>query len=226
MGSKYRKRNQPGSNYIPKKSMFGQQKALTGKIRKVLTGVTERKYLPYTSLAVELNNAPTLFDTPFIPTQGSSDTTRVGDKCTFLNYDATFWIKQGTASAGPSSCRIIIFKFTESSVGNAPANSQIMQDASANFISLSTAPHHDFNKNYKIVYDKRFVLDWTATGAVMPIGSTKIIRIKLKLNNTVQWSAGGTNGTNKLYFMICSNQATGTACPKADIMSKLTFIDV
>lgn len=152
-----------------------------------------------------------------IPAQGTTDLTRIGDKITIRGLDIRMHL---TSSDTYNIIRCIIFQwYPNTSITSAPVGSQILND-------VTTYPYispyvHDYTNQYGVLYDKMFTLSSLADTI------TRVVKIKPRLKyckKTINFSAAGTNGSNKLYMLLVSDSGAVTH-PTANIHSRLFYDD-
>jgi len=139
--------------------------------------------------------------------QGSTSVTRVGDRLRLKNLSFHFQIYESAAVYTASVVRLIIFQWHPSSASS-PLDTQILA-----FSSWNSPLRMDTRSQYKVLYDKtEYAISTTAKNYHLFSGT-----INFKDPLDVQFEAGTTTGTNKIYVIYdagvsrSTTNCTGTA---------------
>lgn len=153
--------------------------------------------------------------------QGDGDTQRDGDQLTMTSLQVNYFLSMPLVSLGDVTnyIRIIIFQY-HPFASSVPGITDILLTADFR------APYaHDKRFDFNILADKTFVL--TAQSATAPnsnaIKMNKFF-IKTFKRRKIQFTAGGVNGTNKLYILYISDSTT-TPHPSVSWYIKLNYKD-
>lgn len=194
--------------YRPKKKV---SKAFSTKVLKVVRRTQEKKTWPFASNTT-VSSAGYLLDLTSIP-QGDTDGSRDGDALRVLSIQLTCaW----TAADAYNIVRMVIFQWMPpSSIGAPPALADIFQDTATPVISAFT---HDTRKSYRILCDRRAVVD-----SDDPCKIFKMVCYK-KMNRNLQYVGGTTTGRGNIYCWLVSDSAV-SAHPACSWSGKTNFTD-
>lgn len=168
--------------------------------------------------------------------QGSTDTTRVGDKAWISSIQIKFEFRmypkiKTTGTEGtwvvPSvfNFRIIVFQWLDNDSFNTPSVIKILNDTD----DMSAYWNHDNGANYWIMHDQQYTI-----GTFTP---QKNIQLQLKpKNKRIDYVGGGTGGTNKVFWCCLANRGAyysidGTNANtenvpfQLNVIAKATFYD-
>lgn len=180
--------------------------ATVGTVKRLIGRRQEKKEYYINGLDVALSTTATVVDL-FKPTQGTTDNQRIGDSVMLKNLHLKYHLFGDASSARANIVRIILFQWKENTT---PTASHILKDTSAGNSLVS--PYENDNRLLRnILHDKRYVIGPTAgayngiTSSFAPGGALSSAFIT-KLIKKVQFDAGSTSGSNKLYMLaVCQN---------------------
>lgn len=217
MKSRYRKRKRA---YKRLKNLSGMTKM---EIAKAVKKVGEPKYVqPSTGIQSVYANAVANTGTYWLDltasiSQGAADYgNRIGDKISMsqikLNY--TIFYPAGAASL-PSACvRVMVIQYLRSD--NAPSSAELFRQSNVvsggGMYSAYSFRNRDYMKFYHVLYDRRHIVD-TNNAAATAVPSTyrvdRAVTVPLKkLQKVIQYTGGGTQSTNPVFFFAIGDQPT------------------
>lgn len=194
-------------------------------------GSAERKFLDTTVAdATSINDAGTMILLNGMA-QGTSQSTRIGNKMTMSSIQGRYQVFNGTTQTGSSCCRIIVFYDTQSNAA-APAINDLLSDTTAG--QRSTSPLNLANRDrFRVVYERTWI-PGNAFSGVMDEGVIegfldfnqfyKKIRLDTIYNNT----SGGTVAdiqTGALFCWIYADIGAGTGSPRWQATFRLRYVD-
>lgn len=206
---KTRKRRRPAYTRVRRPLGKRQAQAVATIARKQISRTSEWKHH---TLALQIcpSDAGVIQDLSAVP-QGDTDTSRDGD-----TIFATSVQIRGLVNVADShnQYRVIIFQWT-------PSTTPVIAD----ILNLSTGHHTrsmyetDKANEYKILYDRVFLMVSSSGDAV------KQFNTKIRLSRRkIQFIAGGTSGTRKVYMLVVSDSAAATH-PCINCVAKLNYRD-
>jgi len=133
----------------------------------------------------------------FAPSQGDTDVTRNGDRIRVEHIDLRYGFIYGDAQ---NAVRYIVFVWKPSTI---PTVTNILESVGAVYAPYA---HYspDNQGNFTILYDK---LHYIGTGMTVT-GTSNAVH--LKVNRTVQYTAGTTTGQNIVYRLVVSDSGAVT----------------
>lgn len=184
------------------------------QIRKLNKSI-ERKFFDYDNVSHTWTNTPAIISLTPIP-QGTTDQTRVGDTIHLVSVDLSMDVAL-FGGTGLASFRAILFYWNVDDTGPTPPGIGQILSTPGSAVSYPIVKYRvDARQQYTIVKD----ISWT-----MDIGqrtnTIKRIRKNLK-EHMIQYTAGGTTGTGKLYLAIMSD---GSAANPSNIYCRVKFLD-
>lgn len=211
-----------------KKRRFKRRRSGIAKIKrqlKALSSHQELKYWDYNDSGDVINitakEAPEDPECLNVITQGTTSTTRIGDKisakrCTIHGYIS------GTALTEDAIIRVVVFRSKQNN--NALADwGDLFQDSTDS--TVTSFRRWDTKKLYKVYSDQTYTM-----GVAADEGVTSLIpfNINIKLKNNVHYTAntGAVTDirTNAMYIICCSNVA-GANWPTVSFKSRFTYYD-
>jgi len=146
-------------------------------------------------------------------TQGDTDNSRDGDQLTLHGIEFRLGIKISTTT--PTFLRVIMFQWKPNTV---PVQSQILLDKHNTSNAPMSMYAHDTRQMYNILYDTLIELDTVAHPAHV------VYHRQMKsFSPKIQFTAGGTAGTNHIYMYVVSDVLA--AGPQVIFYSKVTYYD-
>jgi hypothetical protein len=160
-------------------------------------------------------------DQCFIPAQGLTDITRVGDYSVMEDVEVNLSVQfpYGTGNANNQIVRFVLFIWHEDSGDVAPTQSLIFNQTISSVLTNSAFNQDSLRqKKFTIVCDKHY------TGG--PYWQTTLVdKFKFKLNQKVEWTSSGTYGMNQLYSIWVGNEGTLAYEPSATASILVHFTD-
>lgn len=144
--------------------------------------------------------------------RGDSDSNRDGDRCLPISLDLSYVIYGETYS---SVYRMIVFRWLENTT---PTVADILLSSGSGY-SVTSGYQHDQRGLFNILYDK--------THTVSNNGGSELVHVKRHLKmakKQIDYSAGGTTGSNKIYVLGITDRSLATSATVAYI-SRLNFTD-
>lgn len=133
--------------------------------------------------------------------QGDTDNERTGDR---IMYAQTGHLFRGICQVGDQTnyVRFIVFQWKPNST---PTASSILLNGPSGSVDVFSHYSHDNRQEYRVMYDRLFVLGGSGLAAGNPTTSVSNLPIKFRLkmpNKQVQFVAGSsTVGTNLIYYI-------------------------
>lgn len=174
-------------------------------VEKKLRSLDETKYND-SLFQANVDNVGTISDM-FAPTQGTADQNqRVGDKLTLRG--SRFSLKM-TAGDATNFVRILLIQWYPSTLLTVPTVATVLFDVSSSDRAITSPYVHDYQNMFHVIYDKVFTLGQDDNAETR----SKVFKPRFKyVKKTVQFNAGGINGSNKL-FMIAISDSGALAHP-------------
>lgn len=147
-------------------------------------------------------------------TQGDTDITRDGDA---LHASSLEWRGHCFSADANNIVRLIFFQWY-------PATTPVVTDILNNVASGDVTSLYETDKaaQYKILMDRSWALDVFQTGGAL---RTSFMRKKIRIPRPkMQFLAGSTNGTNKVYMLLISDSGA-VSHPGVRYTAKLNFRD-
>lgn len=196
-----------------KKLNKDQYKAVKTLISKQISKRAEKKYFNGSYSLSSYDHNGTIRELTPIP-QGDTDVTRDGDSLYLRSMRVNGELVLGDTT---NIVRVIVFQWLET---DTPVPANIL---SSTYVGTSNAPlapyHHDSRRLFRILYDRKFVLNANRPNALYDTGYLRIPKRK------VSYIAGGTTGSNKLWVLLISDSGA-VVHPTISVLSRATFNDM
>jgi len=171
----------------------------------------EKKYsASYTNVSV--SSAGNVFGLTEV-TQGDTDQTRDGDQLTLTSLQLRW---QAIIGDTANYVRVIVFQWLANSV---PTINSVLLSLPLGGEVLSPY-NHDTRYVFRVLYDKTVLL----TNVGKPSSEVYDVRLIKFPRNRVQYEAGGTTGTNKIYCITLSDSGA-VSHPAVNMYWKTNFKD-
>lgn len=200
---------------VQKRRAPANQKAIRKVVRRELDKAIEDKMV----FSNDPNNAISNVLTVYSPTspliQGTSALTRIGDSITLKTLELHLNIRQA-AAATSSSVRLLVFwgKAPEVTYTNALL---FFYNGTSGYEITSPINYPESHGRFQIIYDKIFTMTDVMVDHIN-------WRKKFKLGGRKCWyDRSGNTGTNQLYYILVSDEATNT--PTVDVAHMLKYED-
>lgn len=190
-------------------------------------GSPERKFLDVTVVDDTSINEDGTFILLNGMAQGTSQSTRVGNKMTMTSIQCRYNVYNGTTQTNSVPVRILIIYDTQTNA-LAPAVNDILSDTTA--ARRVTSPMNLANRDrFKIIHEHT----WVPGHYIDPVDSigfqdfNKIYK-KIRLDTIFNNTSGGTVAdiqTGSLYCLILADSAAGTGSPRWQATFRLRYID-
>lgn len=217
--SRKRKMSRQGS-YSSKRSRGGRR---SFNPKRVLSHGDEKHFHDtYNATAFDQNPIVTYLDLAAIP-QGDTDLTRSGDKVTLASMQLRFKLLPSTSTVANNgfdqTVRLVLFQWIPDDNVDTPATSNaVFQDVSTYQRALQTAYNHDSGYKFKILRDKRYVLEHHLATATAVAGITDavvqpqimdfwMVMPKEYKTRQCRFNAAGTTGSGKIYMALITDAA-------------------
>lgn len=191
------------------------------KVEKQLKENTEMKYANTTYTGSILVGTPANLELSVVP-QGVADNERVGNKIQIKSIDSRVYITSGPFT--PSlKYRIIIYVCKK----EAPSLDELLQGGTT--IGYRTFRNNDFVSSYRVLYDKKFVMNmepYYDSALVQFPPKTRFFHIYKKVNIPVSYIDGtlGTLGRENTIYMALFTDV-GANGPSYDITNRIRYVD-
>jgi len=203
--SKQRRRSRP--NRRPANGVVSKQ-SVRQMIDSRLSEREEHKYAASSETSTGFDYSGLLSDLTAIA-QGSTDTTRVGDRIRLDSLHFSFYFTAGDTT---NLCRIVLFQWFPPSGSFAPVIGTNLFLTTGSILAPISQYLVDFESNFRVLYDKLFYLSTTVTQS----GTIQHIDVRKFPQRNLQYVAGGTSGSGHLYRLVISDSA---AVPNPTICS-------
>lgn len=185
-------------------------------VRHMMNRVVEWKHKTQNQLNVGITTAGTILDLSVIA-QGQTDQTRIGDQLNMASMSFRGHVYGNIADTVPRNVRLIAFQWNNDT---APAVADILIVTAG--LETSATYNTDNARMYKIRYDRVFKTNnVVASGQFMQNIKRKVV-IPYD-DRKVKYSAGGTAGTGKMYWLQIST--AGANFPSLSVEWKINFSD-
>lgn len=135
--------------------------------------------------------------------QGTTDTTRTGDRLKLRSLEFRIQLQDLRTTLSVDGMNVVRVVFVQWFPSGTPNSSDIFSAVANTCLGFYA---HDTRQMYKILWDKTYAL----TGATSRNFHLAHGTIYFKKNNMIQYSGGGTTGTNKIYmFALYTNGGAG-----------------
>ena len=171
----------------------------------------EHKFHVWSLLGTSTINLGVIYDLTQI-SQGLLDSARIGDQIKLSSFRANMVLER--AASADQLVRVIFFQWGDSAT---PTTSELLQNDGAGYTHISTL-NHDALRQRKLIpiVDRTVVLD-------PDDGKCKLDFNFLLKRRLVNYQNGSTNGSNKLYMYICTDQIS--SAPTFTMYGKLNYTD-
>jgi len=183
---------------------------------KRLIGIRqELKFQNYNQAPASITTTYTVTGAPYDIAQGITDSQRVGDSILWCGkIDLTIEVVNGLGATADAynNLRFILFQWHPATT---PTAASLLLSGPSSTQDVYSNYNHDNRQMYKVLLDKVFVTSGGGVSATVPwgAGSVKYRRFHVstkKLTKHVQYTAGGSTATNRLYVMFASDSALAT----------------
>lgn len=204
------------------KKVYKKKVGIKTTIRKMISRTQELKRFDGILAETSITTTPTISDL-FFPTQGDTDTERIGDQLILTkNCEFNLTVRWNTLNLldGSSFFRIIIFQWHPNTV---PISSDLLINVGG-VGTVRSLYNLDTRQQYDIIYDRiASVNTWDNDRPW--IGPRRIF--SNKINKRVQFVNGTTAGTNKIYMYLVSDLANAATheSPLVQYSTRIYFKD-
>lgn len=197
-----------------KPALTRQEKAEVATIvNRKLTKRLEKKYHLQAGAGVNYDYNGNIVSLSSVA-QGDTDTTRDGDS---LYIRSIRLMGDITVADSTNLYRVIVFQWLDDTT---PVASDVLSSTYLGTANACNASyHHDQRKKFRIMFDKRYVLDSTDNTRLLI--DTKQLRPFVR---KIQYTAATTTGTNKIWGLFVSD-SSAVSHPSLNYVSKMNFND-
>lgn len=179
------------------------KRQVSAMIKKQLNKNLETKFnVHFVGTGANMTSAGTI-TALFTPVQGIADTNRIGDTVRLSSYAMNLAVHAQTSNTAPQTCRVILFQWDDVSL---PTTGDVLEAGLGSTNSTMVYKHDNLESGrLRILEDKLVTISGSndrKTVAFRFHGSKKLAR-------KVQFTAGSTTGTNKIYIFYMSDQVSG-----------------
>lgn len=208
----------------PRRSKFFRKRSVKKLARRIVSLTHEKKFrasdLGHKQFSADIGLNWTTFNVSLtdIP-QGDTDTTRDGDRLGLRSIELDFSVYQDTlvTAATDDVIRIIVFQWYPATT---PSDSAMLTSVASGSTRACMVPYsHDNRQMFRILFDRSYSLQYYGKSCYKV--KTLIKRFPHKM---IQYQSGTTTGTNKVYLMACTMNASAHCF--LDGVVKTNFNDV
>lgn len=190
------------------------------EVKRLVHVQQELKFWDVSTNAYGIDNSGVTFTLSAVP-QGDSDSHRDGDRL----YIRKMYVR-GQIEFGDSTniVRLIFYQWKPSTT---PILGSILLNGPSGSIDVHSQYSHDYRQQFKILYDKTFVIIGNSSSATSPYTPVSIRQFQFtlrRLNHQMQFIGGGTAGTNQIYYLAISDSAAPSH-PALTMSTKLMYTD-
>lgn len=211
--SKKKSTSKSSSIYIPKH----MPKKAKQNLKRNLRTLGEKKYNVFSYFGT-VTNTGDILDLSNI-TQGDTDLTRDGDQIGIRSIEVNAQAYQDNTVSTPSLSniiRVVVFQWFPTTT---PTPGSIFNTTMEPALAPIVAYNHDNRFNFRILYDKKFVL--SLNGPTVVYNRKYILK---GFREKIQYSAGTITGSNKVYACYVSDSSAGNH-PVLAATFKINFSD-
>lgn len=203
----YRRRFRRSNRYSRRRNFRRSSRSTRGVatkqyVKKQIHKLSETKYFD-ALFSANVDSTGTVADMTNIP-QGTTDSTRIGDKITLRGSILRLKISVSDAF---NFIRVILFQWYPNTLLSVPTVGTILFDTTTADRAITSPYVHDYQNQFKVISDKvyRGVLDDSNMIAF------RVMKPYMKyVKKTINFSAASVNGSNKLYMMAISDSGAIT----------------
>lgn len=192
-------------------------KKIKAIVREELKEDVEVKYLLTNHQSLSIDTTGELYSLTNV-SQGTGDSNRIGDEIKISALELRINALYGDTT---NYLRIIVFQWLANDDISAPIVGDVLYDASSSIPYVLSYYNNDtLGSDYSVLYDKVHSLNNT-----YKTNFSQNIFIPMKYaKKKVQYVAGTTNGSHKLYILLCSDSG---AIPHVTVnmVARLTYVD-
>lgn len=196
-----------------------QRKEVIKIATKKIANTAELKYIDATLSAVAVNQGGSVNKVSSVPA-GTTDSSRIGDELTIRDIEVTVRFAMTSTYSianGSQAVRFILFQWYPDDTSAAPAAGNVLQ-LTGSVVAYLSAPHHDFRRQYKILYDTSAVL--CATGPDSVIRSW----VGQPGKKTLRYDGTGSSGDGQIYALWIGDAITNP--PGMDMWCRINYMDL
>lgn len=190
------------------------------QVKDIIKVRQELKFFPASKSGVAVSTTPTIDDLSAIP-QGSTDNDRDGDRVRLETLELRGVLINADVT---NHYRIVVFSWFPNST---PVAGNILLNGPSGNVDAFSCYSHDNRQLYKILWDKFYFCAGNGGAASNPYTPTSEQPLYFRVPVTpkqVQFAAGTTNGTNKVYILYLSDSGA-ISHPVIHYATKLLYTD-
>lgn len=214
------------------KKRYNRKKPVSrSEVRAIAKAVVEAKperknydYVDLSQIIYPYNTNPWVLDLTEV-TQGSTDTTRVGNEITFEYLGIRALLRYNpSASVESFNARVLVFQWYPDTAVDTPTNVSIL--ASTNYIQGYF--NRENSGQYKVLFDQRMVMqNDSASPNAEHLIDIAIPKSTKGLRKTLHFNDANTTGTNHIFMTVLCDTADGVDGPLMDhTYSRFIFTDM
>jgi len=206
------------------KKRTSKSKTTQSQVKSLIRMVQELKYFAYSQVGVSVSSGMFITGGPFDVAQGTGDQQRDGDRlqwCGKIDLKMSFTVQDNY-----NVFRFVIFQWHPSS---SPIGTDVFINGPSGVVDYWSQYNHDNRQQYKILFDKTYVLVGNGTAGTYP-GTTSSHIVKhysislKKAQKYAQRIGGGLTGTNRMYMAMVSDSSV-VPHPVLNCTTKIFFRD-
>jgi len=174
-------------------------------VKKEVQREAETKFLYFQSSAgpAGIDNVGITVDLSAI-SQGANDSQRIGDSVMPSSLEINYcgYSRKQTGN----TLRVVIVRWTQDD-GNYPLSPSVVLNNNSTVETALSTYVHDYRPQYNVLYDQRHELGYIDVGASRAEG-----KIKIPIKKKIEYIGGTTDGTNKIYMIVISDDGSLTNC--------------
>lgn len=180
-------------------SRAGLTKRQKKQVERIIKSKQELKY-HNVSDQVTVNDTGTVFNISQIA-QGDTDQTRDGDALLATSIHCKFQVGRADNT---NMMRVILFRWLaeDTSTIDPPTMTKILQTTGS--VQPMAQLNHDFRSKFQVLYDRIVTVDQVANDQYFWQINKKLAKVPMR------FSAGTTNGKNKIWMLAVSDSSTVT----------------
>lgn len=209
-----------------------------GEVKRIVRFGRELKFKTNVVLRNSVSTTPTILDMTNI-NQDNTDSGRNGDRVELagsMDVILTLYGSESVLTTGFlfTIFRVVFFQYKDAAVsGVNPVAGQIFLNGPSGVVDVHSLYSHDQRQNFTILYDK-LVTCVNNSNPVAVAGTNyqgnHVHSYKFKVHfkkakKLVQYLGGTNDGTNKIYFMIMTDNGPVTPLPTYTLNTKLYYRD-
>lgn len=191
------------------------------EVKRIIAVRQELKFFVTPTNAFQISSTGVTFPLTLV-TQGDTDQTRDGDRLYAKKMYVRGYIE---ISDTTNIVRLVFYQWKPNSTATL---GDIFLPGPTGAIDVDSHYNHDTRQQFKILWDRTFVLEGNQSAATAPVTSASIRRFQMVLsrgmNRQLQFNGGGTAATNHIYYAAISDSGIANH-PELTMSTKFMFTD-